>query len=203
MTKRWENWPCDACGRKSLRRVRRPYEYEVSHEGRGPVTIRIPDLEVVACTNPDCKPEQPGDTIIHDDASTWRITEETYRQLGLLTPAEIRAGRERLGLSQQELQELLGLGGNSLSRWENGRVYQARSLDTLLRVIFNVPSAHDFLARMRLDGKRAPVRSRRKFQYLDIGDERSCDDGELSHPREKNKSPFSPAYFFADSKAEQ
>jgi HTH-type transcriptional regulator/antitoxin MqsA len=146
---REKNWRCDACGQKSLRRVRRAFQYEVSHDGRPPVAIVIPDLEVIACTNPDCHPKHPSDTILHDDASTWRVTEETYRQLGLLTPAEIRAGRERLGLNQQELQELLGLGGNSLSRWENGRVYQARSMDTLLRVVFGVPQAVPFLGHVR------------------------------------------------------
>ncbi len=142
-----EERKCHVCGQRSRRRVRQPYEYEISHEGRPPVTIRIPDLEVIVCTNPDCHPEHPHDTIIEDEAATWRITIETYRQLGLLTPDEIRAGRERLGMTQQELQELLGLGGNSLSRWENGRIYQGRSVDTLLRLVFNVPGVVEYLKR--------------------------------------------------------
>ncbi len=136
---------CGACRQLSMKRVARPFSYEISHEGRPPVTVRIPDLEVVACTNPDCRPEHPGDNVIEDDAALWRIGEETYRQLGLLTPGEIREGREKLGLSQQEFQELLGLGGNSLSRWENGRVYQSRSIDRFLRVVFRVPEAMDHL----------------------------------------------------------
>jgi putative zinc finger/helix-turn-helix YgiT family protein len=155
MAERWENWRCHVCRRKSLRRVKQPYEYEVSHDGRPPVKIRIPDLEVIACTNPDCHPEHPNDTIIEDDAAIWRITVETYRQLGLLTPEEIKAGRERLGLSQQELAELLGLGGNSLSRWEKGRVYQSRSSDALLRIVFKIPSALDYL-KERSVGRRRP-----------------------------------------------
>ncbi len=146
---------CHVCRQESLRRERRPYESEVSHDGRPAVTIRIPDLEVVACINPDCRPEDPGDTVILDDAAIGRITNETYRQLGLLTPDEILAGREKLGLTQQALQELLGLGGNSLSRWENGRVYQARSMDTLLRIVFDVPeaAAHVRARRERRDAR--------------------------------------------------
>ncbi len=147
MPERWENWRCDACRQRTLRRVKRPYETEAAHEGRQPVKVYIPDLEVIACTNPACHPENPDDTVILDDAATWRITEEAYRQLGLLTPTEIRAARERLGLSQQQLQELLGLGGNSLSRWETGRVYQSRSLDALLRIVFNVPEALAYVRR--------------------------------------------------------
>jgi putative zinc finger/helix-turn-helix YgiT family protein len=112
------------------------------------VTIRIPDLDLIVCTNPDCRPEHPSDTVLLDDAASWRITEETYRQLGLLTSAEILAGREKLGLNQQELQRLLGLGGNSLSRWESGRVYQSRSMDTLLRLVFNVPAALAYLGNL-------------------------------------------------------
>lgn len=150
---------CHVCRQESLRRERRPYEYEVSHDGRPPVTICIPDLEVVACTNPDCRPEDPGDIVILDDSAIERITEETYRQLGLLTPEEIRAGREKLGLTQQALQELLGLGGNSLSRWENGRVYQARSMDTLLRIVFDVSGAFPYL-REKLDSAPQTARLR-------------------------------------------
>ena len=148
MPRTLEQGRCHVCGQRSLRRLARLYEYAVSHDGRPPVTIRIPDLEVVACTNSDCRPENPGDNELHDDAATWRITDETYRQLGLLTPEEIRSGRVRLGLKQQELQELLGLGGNSLSRWENGRVYQSRAMDTLLRIVFGVAETLAFL-RMR------------------------------------------------------
>lgn len=165
MARNLENLRCGECRQKSMRRVRRPYEYEVSHDGRPPVKIRIPDLEVVACTNPECRPENPGDTVILDDAATTRVTMETYRQLGLLTPEEIRTKREQLGLTQQQLAELLGLGGNSLSRWEKGRVYQSRSLDKLLRVIFDVPEALRFLKTERVaEGNGENLRA--KFPYL-------------------------------------
>ena len=123
----------------------RPYSYQISHDGRGPVTIRIPDLEVVDCANPDCPGHASGESMIFDDAATHRITIETYRQLGLLTPEEIRAGRKKLGLKQSELQELLGLGGNSLSRWEKARVYQSRAMNKLLRMVFEVPEVLEYL----------------------------------------------------------
>ena len=174
MSRPVEERRCHVCRQVSLRRERRLYEYEVSHDGRPAVTIRIPDLEVVACINPDCRPEEPGDTVILDDAAIGRITEETYRQLGLLTPEEIRAGREKLGLTQQALQELLGLGGNSLSRWENGRIYQARSMDTLLRIVFDVPEAAAHLRKRHERANAQAGESRVKFQYLAIDeDERS------------------------------
>lgn len=157
MSKPVEQQRCHVCGQRSLRRVKRSYEYAVGHDGRAPVTIRIPDLDVVACTNPDCHAEHPDDTVLLDDAASRRITEETYRQLGLLTPAEIRENRERLGLTQQQLQELLGLGGNTLSRWETGRVYQSRALDRFLRVVFESPEARKLLAGVRSASESEPV----------------------------------------------
>lgn len=141
------HWRCEACGQRALRRVRRPHEHEISHDGRPPVKVRIPDLEVIACTNPACP--DPAASVQLDDDALRRIGEETCRQLGLLTPAEIRAGRKKLGLKQRELQELLGLGGNSLSRWEKGRVYQSRAMDTLLRLAFDLPGAIPALRRVR------------------------------------------------------
>jgi len=136
---------CHACGQRSMRRLPTPYEYEISHDGRPPIAIRIPDLLMVRCTNQNCPERDSGETSFLDDDATLRLTIETYRQLGLLTPDEIRAGREKLGLTQAELQSLLGLGGNSLSRWEKGRVYQSRSMDRLMRLAFNVPGVIEFL----------------------------------------------------------
>jgi putative zinc finger/helix-turn-helix YgiT family protein len=182
-----EQQRCHVCRQRTLRREQRPYEYAVGHDGRPPVAIRIPDLELIVCTNPDCHPEHPDDTIILDDAAIWRITEETYRQLGLLTPAEIRAGREKLGLNQQELQRLLGLGGNSLSRWENGRVYQSRSMDVLLRIVFNVPAVRPYLETARNNPRSSPLRHRGRFRYV------SADRPDAA--RESHQDAYGPAEF--------
>lgn len=146
MRKRLEAQRCDVCGARSLQRVTVQHEETVTHDGR-PQVVRIPDLSVIRCMNPDCRPDHPHDTMILDDDALTRISLETYRQLGLLTPPEIRAHRERLDLTQQELADLLRLGGNSLSRWESGAVYQSRSLDTLLRVVFNATQALEYLRR--------------------------------------------------------
>jgi len=191
MGKSTEQRRCHMCGQRTLRREKRPYEYAVSHDGRPPVTIHIPDLDVIVCTNPDCRPEHPDDAIIVDDAASWRITQETYRQLGLLTPTEIRAARARLGLTQQELQQLVGLGGNSLSRWENGRVYQARSMDTLLRIVFNVAAAREYVGAAR-NGMATNEERRFRHQYLDAA---TC-----ATPEVRKRSRFNPKTFWQPSK---
>jgi len=67
------------------------------------------------------------------------------RKYGLLFADEIRAIRERLGLTQGDLARLLKLGKNTLSRWEAGRNVQSASMDLLLRVIRDVPGSLDYL----------------------------------------------------------
>ena len=132
-----------------MERFTRTVRTRVRHEGREPIEVTVEDVPAWRCTNPDCKPAHPDDAILEDADAAGRITEACYRALGLLTPAEIRASRERLGLTQQELQEYLGLGGNSLSRWESGRVYQSRSHDTLLRAFFALEEFRRFVASLR------------------------------------------------------
>ena len=69
------------------------------------------------------------------------------RKHGLLSADELRAIRERLGLTQGDLARLLKLGKNTLSRWEAGRNVQSASMDLLLRLIRDVPGSLVYLRR--------------------------------------------------------
>lgn len=70
--------------------------------------------------------------------------QEADRQLA---PDEIRRIREeRLGLTQSELEQMLGLGEKTVVRWEKGRVLPTKAADSLLRLLDRDPSAVDFLA---------------------------------------------------------
>lgn len=56
-----------------------------------------------------------------------------YRQeCGLLQPEEIKATREKYGLSQANFAKLLGMGEKTITRYENGSV-QDEAHDTLIR----------------------------------------------------------------------
>lgn len=59
--------------------------------------------------------------------------EAVCHYLGRLTPADIKALRQRHGLSQAELAEKTGIGIASIKRWEGGTVIQNASLDAQLR----------------------------------------------------------------------
>jgi putative zinc finger/helix-turn-helix YgiT family protein len=65
--------------------------------------------------------------------------EAVCRHLRLLAPAEIRALRTRLGVSQSELALLSGYGEASIKRWENGVLLQNRSADRFLRLLIADP----------------------------------------------------------------
>lgn len=71
------------------------------------------------------------------------------RQLGLLSPDEILAIRRKLGLSQEGLEELLGLGEKVVTRWETGRVVQGKPTDDLLRLMDRLPQVVEELRDMR------------------------------------------------------
>lgn len=58
---------------------------------------------------------------------------------GLLTPDHIRAFREGQGLSQAQLEEILGTGAKTVVRWEKGTVCQSRAADQLLRLLMANP----------------------------------------------------------------
>jgi len=66
---------------------------------------------------------------------------------GLLSANDIRAIRERFGLTQAELARLLHLGANTISRWESGRNVQTEAMEMLLRLIRDLPGSLDYLRR--------------------------------------------------------
>ena len=75
-------------------------------------------------------------------------TEVIYRHLGRLTPWEIVAIRENLGLTQAVFADLLGVGRASLERWERGGIMQNQSMDNLIRLM-SEPAHREWLERER------------------------------------------------------
>lgn len=67
--------------------------------------------------------------------STELIERTTARHLGLLHGKDIRALRKRLGMTQDQLSDLIHCGKKSLSRWEKGRGYPSGVVNTLLRLL--------------------------------------------------------------------
>lgn len=116
---------CDVCGAISVQTelIRDPFIH-----GNGASAVELTaDVWVHTCSA--C-----GDSYTDDEADV-AYDEAVCRHLGILTPAEIRAMRERYGHTRAEFAQLTGFGKATLGRWERGEVTQNRSADRYLRLL--------------------------------------------------------------------
>lgn len=127
---------CGKCGHKTMRLVTMPYSTIIEHDGRT-YQVEIPALTVPQCSN--CN------AISIDDEADREMSAAFRREAKLLAPEEIRQGRERLGLTQKQFANLLGVGESTISRWETGAQIQQRALDRFLRLCLASPAAVELL----------------------------------------------------------
>ena len=80
------------------------------------------------------------------DAVMRRATAKIREEDGLLTPEQVRGVRRKYGLTQPEFERLLGVGANTVVRWERGTVPQGSAADSLLRLLDAFPENARFLA---------------------------------------------------------
>lgn len=57
------------------------------------------------------------------------------RHMGLISPEEMKTLRTRLGVTQEQIADLLQIGKKSWTRWETGREYPSRSINILIRAL--------------------------------------------------------------------
>jgi putative transcriptional regulator len=149
---------CPSCGRQALERrvIREEFDYGADDERVRVVAEAVPVLVCPACEEVFYGPEAEQ---VHHRA--------ICKALGLLTPEQIRGVRERLGMSQADFARLTGIGVATLSRWEQGRLMQTRSLDGYLQVLDAVPDAVRVLEKLR---ERSP-RAANPWRSLKLTDE--------------------------------
>ncbi len=117
-----------------------------------PMSLPINGERIVVRGIPHKRCPKCGGTVT-DLESTKRLFQQAYVQYrerhGLLAGDEIRAIRTRHRLTQAQLAKLLGLGTNTLSRWESDRIVQTVAMDVLLRLVRDVPGNLAYLRRHR------------------------------------------------------
>ena len=128
---------CGKCGQKAMRLATVPFATTIEHDGRS-YRVELPTLTVPQCGN--CH------AISIDEEADQQISAAFRREARLLAPEEIRQGRDRLGLTQKQFANLLGVGEATVSRWETGAQIQQRAMDRFLRVCFGSPAAVALLA---------------------------------------------------------
>lgn len=118
---------CPNCGHAPLRDETITDRFEYRPDGEEPLTIEVSDVPAEVC--PKC-----GEKYLGPAAARLQHT-AVCRALGLLTPGEIQAIRERLGPTQAEFARLTGIGEATISRWERGRILPNRAMDRYLRLL--------------------------------------------------------------------
>lgn len=136
MTTRTYPKRCGKCGRKRMHLATVPYAATIEHDGRA-YRVEVAGLRVPQCGN--CR------AISIDDEADRQISTAFRCAAKLLAPEEIRLGREKLGLTQKQFANLLGVGEATVSRWETGTQIQQRAMDRFLRVCLASPAAVELL----------------------------------------------------------
>ena len=112
------------------------YPAEVRHDGRLHEFVAA-NLEIPIC-------EACGEKVFTQEVDR-QVNHALREYLVLLTPAQIRQGIERVGMTQKEVAERTGIAEATLSRWLNETQIQSRSTDNLLRIFFSAPRVRAML----------------------------------------------------------
>ena len=129
-------WICPECGRREVQPASISYATEIKHDARLH-RLEIPDLMVPRCG--------ACGELVFDNRADQRVARESRRVLGLLSAEQIRSNREKLGQSQEQLAEQLGVAAETIIRWETGALTPTRAMDRYLRVYFGVPAVRSVL----------------------------------------------------------
>jgi putative zinc finger/helix-turn-helix YgiT family protein len=129
-------WLCRQCGNQEVAMTTIEYDAAVKHDGKLH-EFRIPNLKLPVC--------QVCGSKVFTESVDEQVNDALRTHLKLLSPAQIREGVTRIGLSQKEVAHHLGIAEATLSRWLNETQIQSRALDKLLRVYFAFPQIRNAL----------------------------------------------------------
>lgn len=135
---------CPYCGQATLETRRGEFRFTPPAEVPGGVMV-LADVTWEECAT--C-----GNQILGYELNK-RLERMAANRWQLLQPDQIRAIREKAGLSQAAMAFWLGVGEKTYTRWESGKSYQNKSSDNLIRVFDANP---DLLA--RFEAQRRPER---------------------------------------------
>lgn len=139
----------------------------------GKTIVKHIEVEVPAWRDP-----ASGEVYL-DSRATALMDQAKARHMGILLPDQLRRLRESLDLTQEEICELLQLGGRTWSRWENGRERPSRSINVLLCALFDGKIDLSYLRSL----VQPESRERREWQLPCPGSRRT-----FVHPR-PSRSP--------------
>ena len=133
-------WFCIECREKQVFPLTTDFTISAKHDEDSYV-IRISDLEIPTC-------RKCGERVFSGKEDD-RIVAALRAAAGILTPEEIQARRNQLGISQREMAGLLGVPQELFDKWETGMMIQTRAMDNLLRLYFESEESRTLLSRFR------------------------------------------------------
>jgi DNA-binding transcriptional regulator YiaG len=92
--------------------------------------------ETVKVKVPVCWDEELQDWLMTPEGH--EIIDDTKARLtGLLLPGQLKELRDRFGYSQKQMGELFQVGEKSWTRWETGKQRPSRSINLLIRALYD------------------------------------------------------------------
>lgn len=87
----------------------------------------------------------PVQITVEFDGEDWILTEESQKiiedrqaaEIGLLSAEELYSLRKRLGYTQAQMGEIFQIGEKSWTRWETGKHRPSRSINLLIRALYD------------------------------------------------------------------
>ncbi len=146
-----EKQKCPICGNDLQKKIgTERFEYKGKE-------IFIPDYVAYECS--DC-----GEAIVDPETlkKSGKMLKEFQRQVdGLLTGQQIKTIRKKLGLTQEQMAEIVGGGLKSFARYESGKICQSKGMDNLLRILDAYPEMLNVIRK-----KEEPVRGVATVTYF-------------------------------------
>jgi putative zinc finger/helix-turn-helix YgiT family protein len=139
---------CIECGQQAVYPTTITKNILKKHDGR-PYEITVNEMPVTAC--------HACGHVYFSAASDDQINAALRDKLALLSPLQIKANIEALGISQREAARRLGVAAETLSRWISGAIIQSRAMDNLLRAFFACPDLREKLQGRETDKQLGAV----------------------------------------------
>ena len=120
----------------------------------------------------------------------WVLTEEAHEtidrrkalEMGLLSPAQLRVLREKHGLNQKQMGELFQVGEKSWCRWESGKHRPTRSINLLIRALYDGEISSSYLRKRAGMPEESPMTANMEVWWTAV---RTCREGRPASQTQK------------------
>ncbi len=129
-------WKCHHCYQQKVELTTLSYNAEVRYDGQLH-KFNIPQLDIPVC-------QACGEKVFTEKVDA-QFNIALRAHLKLLTPTQISESINRIGMTQADVANRLGVPEKTLSYWIDEVQIQPRAMDNLLRLFFGMPEVRTVL----------------------------------------------------------